>query len=98
MMRKDTMQDALDQLKAAVKQRWGALTDRDLDTLDEKLQSLPGLLKTRYGYTEEQAEKEIALLRSSMNPDEKNPFETVRETISSTTPEEEAHVATKIYK
>ena len=94
----DMMQDKLKQLKDAVKQRWGVLTDKDLDTVDEKLDQLPGLLETKYGYTREQAEKEIELFLSNMKPEGKNPVEVVRETLSDSTPEEEAHVAKRVYK
>ena len=87
------MQDKLKQLRDEVKQRWGALTDKDLDTVDVKLVQLPGLLQARYGYTREQAEKEIALFLSNMKPEGENPVEVVFETLSDTTPVEEAHVA-----
>jgi len=97
-MSKDMMQDKLDQLKDAVKQRWGVLTDKDLETVDEKLDQLPGLLQARYGYSREQAEKEIDLFLSNMNPEGKNPVEVVRETLSDSTPEEEAHVKKRVYK
>jgi uncharacterized protein YjbJ (UPF0337 family) len=90
-MNKDMMQDKLKQLRDEVKQRWGALTDKDLDTVDVKLDQLPGLLQARYGYTREQAEKEIALFLSNMKPEGKNPVEVVLETLSDSTPEEEAH-------
>ena len=97
-MSKDMMQSELKLLRDAVKQRWGALTDEDLDAVDEKLDRLPGLLQARYGYTREQAEKEIALLLSKMKPEGDNPVEIVRETLSDSTPEEEAHVEKRIYK
>ena len=70
-MSKDMMQDKLKQLKDAVRQRWGVLTDKDLDTVDGKLDQLPGLLQARYGYTREQAEKEIELFLSSMKEEGK---------------------------
>ena len=54
---------------------------------------MPGLLQARYGYTREQAEKEIALFLSKMKPEGENPVEVVLETLSDTTPEEEAHGA-----
>ena len=98
MMNKDVPQGKLKQLRDAVKQRWGALTDKDLETVDEKLDQLSGLLQARYGYTAEQAEKEIALLLSKMKPEGDNPVEVVRETLSDSTPEEEAHVEKRIYK
>ena len=41
-MSKDMMQDKLKQLKDEVKQRWGALTDKDLDTVDVKSGSAAG--------------------------------------------------------
>jgi len=97
-MSRDMMQDKLDQLKDAIKQRWGVLTDNDLDTVDGKLDQLPGLLQARYGYTKEQAEKEIDLFLGNMKPEGKNPVEVVRETLSDSTPEEEAHVGKRVYK
>jgi uncharacterized protein YjbJ (UPF0337 family) len=97
-MNEDTLQDDWKQLKSAVRQRWGALTDHDLDTVDEKLDQLPGLLQARYGYTREQAEKEIDLFLRNMKPEGKNPVEVVRETLSDSTPEEEAHVEKRGYK
>jgi uncharacterized protein YjbJ (UPF0337 family) len=94
----ETTQGKLKQLRDAVKQRWGTLTDKDLDTVDEKLDQLPGLLQARYGYTREQAEKEIALFLDSLKPEGTNPIEVIRETLSDSTPEEEAHVEKRIYK
>jgi uncharacterized protein YjbJ (UPF0337 family) len=92
------IQGNLKQLRDAIKQRWGALTDKDLDTVDVELDQLPGLLQTRYEYTREQAEKEIDLLLRNMNREGINPVEVVRETLSDSTPEEEAHVAKRVYK
>jgi uncharacterized protein YjbJ (UPF0337 family) len=97
-MSKEMMEEKLKQLRNAVKQRWGALTDKDLDTVDGKLEQLPGLLQARYGHTREQAEKEIELFLRDMSPEEKNPVEVVRETLSDSTPEEEAHVEKRVYK
>ncbi len=97
-MSKVMMQGKLKQLRDAVKERWGALTDEDLDTVDGKLDRLPGLLHARYGYTREQAQKEIDLFRSNMKPEGINPVEEVRETLSDSTPKEQAHVKKRIYK
>ena len=92
------MQDNLEQIKNAVKQRWEVLTDKDLDMFDGKLDQLPGLLQARYGYTREEAEKEIDLFISKMKHEGTNPVEIVRETLSDSTPEEEAHVEKRVYK
>jgi uncharacterized protein YjbJ (UPF0337 family) len=97
-MNKDMMQDKLKQLREELKQRWGALTDKDLDTVDMNLVKLPGLLQARYRYTKEQAEKEIALFLSNMKPESDNPVEVVLETLSGSSPEEEAHVAKRADK
>ena len=97
-MSKDVMQDKVTQLRDAVKKRWRALTDKDLDTIDGKLDKLPDLLQARYGYTRAQAEKAIDLFLGNMRPEGKNPVEVVRETLSDSTPEEEAHVEKRIYK
>ena len=97
-MSKVMMQGKLKQLRDAVKQRWGALTDKDLDTVDGKLDRLAGLLKTRYGYTKEQAEKEMDLFLSNMKPEGINPVEEVRETLSDSTPQEQAYVKKRVYE
>jgi uncharacterized protein YjbJ (UPF0337 family) len=97
-MSKDMIQDKLNQLRDAVKQHWGALTDKDLDTVDGKLDQLPGMLQARYGYTREQAEKEIDLFLSNTKSEGTNPVEVVRETLSGSTPEEDAHIEKRVYK
>jgi uncharacterized protein YjbJ (UPF0337 family) len=91
-MNRDTLQDRLKQLRAAVKQRWGVLTDKDLDTVDVKLAKLPGLLQEKYGYTGEQANKEIKLFCSDLQAKGQNIVELVEETLTNETPEQEAHV------
>ena len=97
-MTRDLLKDTLKQLRDAVRHRWGALTDNDLDTIGEKPDRLPGLLQARYGYTKDQAEMEIDLFLSNMKTEGKNPVEVVRETLSDSTPEEEAHVEKRVYK
>ena len=97
-MSDDTIQDKLKQLKDAVKQRWGALTDKDLDTVNENLDKLPGLLQAKYGHTKEQAEDALAQFRSTLKPEGKDVIEVVRETLSDTTPGEEAHVQKRAIK
>ena len=92
------MSKDMKQLRDEVKQRWGVLTDNDLSTVDEKLDQLPLLLQARYGYTREQAEKEIALFLGNMETEGMNPVEVVRETLADSTPEEEAHVEKRHYK
>ena len=54
-MNTDTVQGKWKQMKGALKQRWGKLTDDDLTTLSGKKDELIGKLQERYGYTREQA-------------------------------------------
>ena len=97
-MNKDTPKNDWKYLRSEAKQRWGALTDHDLDMVSEKPDQLQGLLQAKYGYTREQAEKEIDLLLGKMNTEETNPVEVVRGAFSDSTPEEEAHVEKRVYE
>ena len=42
-----------------MKEKWGKLTDDDLEVIEGKKDQLVGRLQERYGYTKEQAEKEL---------------------------------------
>jgi len=42
-----------------VQEKWGKLTDDDLDVIEGKKDQLVGRLQERYGYSKEQAEKEL---------------------------------------
>ena len=97
-MSKDIMQDKWRQLRDAIGQRWGALTEKDLDTIVGKLDKLLVLLQARYGYTKEEAEKEIDLFFKDMKLEGKDVIEVVRETLSDSTPGEEAHVQKRAIK
>ena len=55
----DQVEGKWKQLKGSVKERWGKLTDDDLDTIAGKRDQLAGRLQERYGITKEQAETEI---------------------------------------
>jgi uncharacterized protein YjbJ (UPF0337 family) len=46
------------QFKGNAKERWGKLTDDDLDVIEGKKDQLVGKLQERYGYTKEQAQRE----------------------------------------
>lgn len=47
------------QLKGAVREKWGELTDDDLNQVAGKRDRLAGLLQERYGYSEMEANREI---------------------------------------
>lgn len=91
-MSKDVLQGRLKQLRDAVKQRWGVLSDKDLDTVDGKLGQLPDLLQEKYGYTREEAEKEIKLFLSDMKARGDNVFDVVLDTLTDETLQKENNV------
>lgn len=47
-------------LKRAFRQRWGDLTEEELDQAEGGEAQLVELLQQKYGYTEEKAENEVA--------------------------------------
>jgi len=47
------------QLKGKVKEKWGRLTDDDLDVIAGKQDQLEGKIQERYGYAKDQTQKEV---------------------------------------
>ena len=47
------------QIRGHAKEWWGKLTDDDLDVINGKLDQLIGKLQEKYGYTKEQAMRQI---------------------------------------
>lgn len=58
-MNKDIFEGKWKEMRGQVKEWWGELTDDDLDRIDGKGDQLVGTLQQKYGYTKEQAEKEL---------------------------------------
>jgi uncharacterized protein YjbJ (UPF0337 family) len=46
-------------MKGAVKEKWGKLTDDDLDVIAGKQEQLVGKIQERYGITKEEAAKQF---------------------------------------
>jgi len=59
IMNWDQMEGKWKQMKGAVKQKWGKLTDDDLDVIAGKQDQLIGKIQERYGITREAAEKQV---------------------------------------
>jgi uncharacterized protein YjbJ (UPF0337 family) len=53
--------------KGQVQQKWGKLTDDDLDVIEGKRTELAGRLQERYGYAKDEAEKNIDTWLKSTN-------------------------------
>ena len=47
------------QFKGVVKEKWGKLTDDDLDVISGKRDQLIGKLQEKYGIAKDEAEKEL---------------------------------------
>ncbi len=57
-MNTDWMEGNWNIVKGKVKEKWGKLTDDDLDVIRGKRDQLIGAIQKRYGYAREQAERE----------------------------------------
>ncbi|MDO5529172.1 MAG: CsbD family protein [Paracoccus sp. (in: a-proteobacteria)] len=55
----DVVQGKWKQLKGNVKEKWGDLTDDEIDQIDGKKDQLSGKLQEKYGWTKDEAEKQI---------------------------------------
>jgi len=58
-MNSDQMKGKWKQMKGAVKERWGKLTDDDLDVIDGQSEQLVGRIQERYGIAREAAQKQV---------------------------------------
>ena len=47
------------QLRGSIREKWGDLTDDELDQIAGKRDRLAGVLQERYGYNEMEVEREI---------------------------------------
>lgn len=55
----DIIQGKWKQLKGSVKEKWGELTDDELDQIEGNKDKLAGKLQEKYGWTKDRAEAEI---------------------------------------
>jgi len=55
----DQIQGNWKTFRGQIQQKWGKLTDDDLDIVNGKREELSGRLQSRYGYAKEHAEKDI---------------------------------------
>jgi uncharacterized protein YjbJ (UPF0337 family) len=65
-MNDDIFKGKWKQLRGQIQQKWGDLTNDDLDRLQGTQTEFEGLLQERYGYTKERAQQEVNnLLRAA---------------------------------
>ncbi|MDH1008266.1 CsbD family protein [Pseudomonas nicosulfuronedens] len=58
-MNNDIIKGKWKQLSGSLKEKWGKLTDDDLQAADGHAEYLVGKLQERYGWTREKAEDEV---------------------------------------
>jgi len=58
-MNSDQLEGKWKQLKGSVKERWGKLTDQDLDVIAGQRDQLIGRIQERYGIAREVAQKQV---------------------------------------
>lgn len=66
-MNKDVLTGKWEQAKAQVKQKWAKLTDDDISKIKGNAEELRGRLQERYGYSKQEAEKQINDLSKSLH-------------------------------
>lgn len=55
----DQIEGKWKQFKGSAKEKWGELTDDELDVIQGRRDRFAGKLQEKYGYTKEQADREI---------------------------------------
>jgi uncharacterized protein YjbJ (UPF0337 family) len=58
-MSDDILKGKWKQLRGQIQQKWGDLTNDDLDRIQGAQTEFEGLLQERYGYTKERARQEV---------------------------------------
>lgn len=66
-MNKDIAQGNFKQLKGKIKQKWGQLTDDEIDQMEGHAEILSGKLQERYGLARDDAERQAKEFRSQNN-------------------------------
>ena len=58
-MNRDKIEGNWKQLKGKIKQKWGKLTDDEIDQAEGNMQILAGKLQERYGITRDEADRQL---------------------------------------
>jgi uncharacterized protein YjbJ (UPF0337 family) len=76
----DQVEGKWEQVKGQAKEKWGKLTDDDLDVINGRRQQLVGKLQERYGTARDEAERQADEFVKSMQtmPYETNTYQTQR--------------------
>lgn len=69
-MNRDQIEGKWKQMSGKVKEKWGRLTDDDLQTIRGKRDQLIGKVQERYGLAKEDAERQVDEFSRNYNADE----------------------------
>jgi uncharacterized protein YjbJ (UPF0337 family) len=58
-MNKDILEGKWKQLRGQIRERWGDITDDELDQIAGKYDQLIGKVQEKYGYSREEAERQV---------------------------------------
>jgi uncharacterized protein YjbJ (UPF0337 family) len=67
-MNHDTLEGRWKQIKGRIKERWGRLTEDDLDVIEGKRDQLLGRIQQRHGIASDEAERQVRSFERS-HPD-----------------------------
>ncbi len=70
-MQRDILEGKWRQLRGQIREKWGKLTDDDLERAQGRWDRIVGLLQERYGYARQQAEAELDAFLMKVAPKEK---------------------------
>ncbi|MCA9960751.1 MAG: CsbD family protein [Anaerolineales bacterium] len=62
----DILEGKWNQLKGKLRQKWGELTDDDMERIAGKRDELVGVLQEKYGHAREEAERDVDEFLSSL--------------------------------
>lgn len=69
-MNRDRAEGKWKQFSGKVRERWGKLTDDDLDIIRGKRDQLAGIIQERYGYAKEEAERQVQEFNRAVREEE----------------------------
>lgn len=66
-MNNDRIEGQWKQLKGELRERWGKLTDDDVEEIDGKTENLEGKLQEKYGIAKDEAREQISRFLDYVN-------------------------------
>lgn len=58
-MNMDIFEGKWEEMKGKIKQKWGKLTDDDMQQIEGRQQEIYGKLQKHYGYSKDEAERQV---------------------------------------